>query len=61
MKALGRYEKIKEERNPKKKAQDQDVPEDIVDTEETQRGFENDEDKKSEEEKKKPKNLDQNK
>ena len=61
MKALGRYEKIKEERNPKKKAQDQDVPEDIVDTEETQRGFENDEDKTSEEEKKKPKNLDENK
>ena len=60
-KALLKYEKIKDKRNPKKKVQDQDVPEDIVESVETQRGLDNDEETKGEEAKKKPLNKDHNK
>ena len=47
LRALQRYERIYHDKKPnKQKAQDQDIPEDIVETEETQRGIEVDEDTK---------------
>ena len=39
LQALEKYEKVKEVHDPKKKSKDQDIPEDIIETEETQRGL----------------------